>query len=144
MEEEAPSIEVKPINSGCQNATKSTVVTPPNSTSGQNNQAIQQMEQQQIKDTQYDTIDQAPEIKPLTGGKKKKVNDNLYKLDFCNKIYTIYGSSPRNALELFFEKKNYKKDIFVNIWKKTLNNKRSDSKLFLIRGIYSKNRIISK
>ncbi len=165
MEEEASqSIEVKPINSGCSTSTKTTVVNPPNTPSGQNNQAINQLEQQQMKDTQYDTIDQAPEIKPLTGGRRKKNNSQkLFKMEMENKMYTIYGSNALNALELFFDKKNYNKDMFIKLWnkpnnkqsnannkqsnannKQSENNKKPSSKLYLIRGKHSKNRIIPK
>ncbi len=149
MEEEAPSIEVMPINSGCSTSTKTTVINPPNTPSGQNNQAINQLEQQQQKDTQYDTIDQAPEIKPLTGGRRKKSNSqNLFKMEMENKIYTIYGSNATNALEMFFDKKNYKKDMFIKLWKKvnntSKNSSKPSSKLYLIRGKHSKNRIIPK
>jgi hypothetical protein len=99
--------DVEPVNNICNNITnKNIIVTTPGTSTNDASQNINTFNQQNIENTQYDTIEN---VNPLYGG-------NMFTLIFRNKKIFINGKNERKVIELFLKnKKEYKKDHIIQI-----------------------------
>ena len=115
--------DVTPVNKSCSNIQNTPVIIPTAGTpTAQTSANINNIQQQHVENTQYDTID-SYNVKPLHGGynsKKSKNSKVVHEIRFLNKEYvTTCNKSVKSetVLKEFLKQNNkiYKKNHYIEI-----------------------------
>jgi hypothetical protein len=127
MDSESNDYDITPVNNQCTNAIKTVVVPSHSGATSDTNKNIDDLQNQSIASSQYDSADiKSP--KPMYGGY------NNYKIIFRKENYFVHGKDEKNAIKIFLKNKIYKKDYLLEIIQ---NNKLS---IYIVRANY-KNKV---
>lgn len=129
-------VSIVPANQKCSSIVHSNVtVASPGSSASSTNNKLNAMDNQNIENTKYDTIE-AP--KPMYGGIKN--NLNKYIIKFKNYVFNVNAINEIDAIKIALKGKIYKTDFFLKIL--TVEQNKNFTSTYIIRGSKIKNKFI--
>ena len=110
---------ITPVTHNCTNSTINKSVTQINTPAHHANVKLDNSANQAQENARYDTISET-EVEPMHGG--KKIKNNIYKIFYKKKAFSIQTDSEKKALRYFIKNINLTQDELIQVLSKKENN----------------------